>query len=443
MAHSPRNRRHGRRSPAAWGTFEQLPSGRWRAYYRVDGRKITPGRSFATRDDATAWLAAERADRSRGTWRDPAAGRITLADYAADWIDSRPDLAPRTREHYRRTLAVHILPRLAGDSRRGIELGVMPVGDITPATIRAWHAIMFRTAQERALRMFAGDRGDAADARAWARSTGRHVAATGALSPALLAAWRSAGAPRPTTRRPENAGATAAANAYRVLRTILNTAVQDGHLTTNPCQLKSAGNVRHTERPTATPAEVRAMAEEMPEHLSAAVTLAAWSGLRYGELFALARRHIDLDAERLVVERSLERRSGQPIGFGRTKTERSRRRVALPRFVVDELREHLLRHVPDSPDALLFTTSTGRPIPSSRLSVLFRRATTAIGRSDLRWHDLRHTGATLAFRAGASVPDVQARLGHTTMRAAQLYAHTASDADAILAQRLNSLAQSM
>lgn len=436
-------RDRARRTPSAWGTFEQLPSGRWRAYYRAEGRKITPGRSFATRDEATGWLASERADRSRGTWRDPAAGRITLTDYAADWLDTRPDLAPRTREHYRRTLDVHILPRIIGDRGRGIELGVMPVGDLTPATIRTWHAVMFHAARDRAAQLRARTVSDAAAARLWARRTGRQVAATGALSPALLAAWRAAGSPRPAAPAPETAGQTAAANAYRVLRTILNTAVQDGHLSVSPCQIKSAGHTRHAERPTATPAEVRELAAHMPPHLSAAVILAAWSGLRYGELFALARRHVELAAHRVSVERSLERLPGRPIGFGRTKTAKSARRVALPRFVVDVLRAHLEQHVPDSPDALLFTGATGRPIASSRLSVLFKRAATAIDRPELHWHDLRHTGASLAFRAGASVPDVQARLGHTTMRAAQLYAHTVSDADAILAERLNTLAESM
>lgn len=66
-------------------------------------------------------------------------------------------------------------------------------------------------------------------------------------------------------------------------------------------------------------------------------------------------------------------------------------------------------------------------------------ARAAVGRPDLTWHDLRHTGATLAYRAGASVPEVQRRLGHTTMRAAQTYAHAADDSDRIVAARLDEL----
>jgi integrase len=57
----------------------------------------------------------------------------------------------------------------------------------------------------------------------------------------------------------------------------------------------------------------------------------------------------------------------------------------------------------------------------------------------LTWHDPRHTGATLAYRAGASVPEVQARLGHTAMRAAGIDAHMVDDSDQVLAVRLNAM----
>lgn len=72
--------------------------------------------------------------------------------------------------------------------------------------------------------------------------------------------------------------------------------------------------------------------------------------MRYGELLALARRHVDLDAGTVRVERALEQVPGQPIGFGKTKTDKSRRVVHLPAFVVDTLGAHVAEHA----DALLF-----------------------------------------------------------------------------------------
>lgn len=436
-----------RRSPNRLGTVELLPSGRYRASYRREGRKFTAPRTFATHTEADAWLAAEFADRARGVWRDPEAGRVTLADYAADWLNSRPDLAPRTRDNYRRNLDRWILPRVGmQNGSRGVELGAMHVGDLTPATVRAWRAGVFSDARASASRQLAREheRGEH-PARVWARSKGMRVADVGRMSPAVMKAWREAGEPQPT-RAPlpavvplESAGETTAAQAYRVLRAILSTAVTDGLLTANPCQIRGAGQVAHRERPTATPAEVAQIAAHMPARYAAAVTIAAWSGLRFGELFALARRHVDLAAMTVRVERALEAVPGQPIRFGKPKSASSRRTVTLPRFVAELLAEHMAEYVADDPEALLFPNADGSPTSNATLSRHYRAARALAGRDDLRWHDLRHTGATLAYRAGASVPEVKARLGHSTMRAAQIYAHAAQDSDAVLARNLDAL----
>lgn len=211
--------------------------------------------------------------------------------------------------------------------------------------------------------------------------------------------------------------------------------MRDRLIAENPCKVSGAGVTRPRERGTASPAEVAALAKGMPPHLRAAVVVAAWSGLRFGELFALARRHVDMKAGTLRVERALD-----PDGtdtFGPTKTTGSVRTVALPGFVMDVLADHLRRFTGPGPDALVFATRSGLPIASTNMGVMFGRARAAIGRDDLTWHDLRHTGATLAYRAGASVKDVQRRLGHTTARAAMIYAHAADDSDKILAERLD------
>lgn len=139
-----------RRTPSALGTVRQLKSGRWQAFHGHDGRTFTAPRTFATSAEANAWLATESADRTRGVWRDPEADRITLAAYAKDWLGSRPDLAPRTRDNYERHLRRWILPRIGqiGGSR-GVELGTMDVADLTPAVIRAWYADLYPRPRER------------------------------------------------------------------------------------------------------------------------------------------------------------------------------------------------------------------------------------------------------------------------------------------------------
>lgn len=439
-----RSTRTTRRTPTTWGTVQQLPSGAWRAFYRKDGARFTAPVTFPTKDAAHTWLAAERADRARGTWRDPRQGQQTLSDYAHAWLDSRPDLSPRTVDVYRQSLNRWVLPRIGG--ARGVELGALALADITPTTVRTWHAAVFTAARSQTTTRHARTSARAAHpARTWAQSQGLEVPATGRLSPTVLDAWRAAGSPLPALEQHllrvpvESAGRTATAAAYRILRTILNTAVREQLIQSNPCQIVNGGTAKHRERSTANPLEVQQLANLMPAQYAAAVTLAAWSGLRYGELFALARRHVNLERGTVHVERALLCVSGQPIRFGSTKTVKSNRTVHLPGFVLEVLTSHLEQHTPAHPDALLFAMPDGSPVTSARLSFLFRRARAVIGREDLTWHDLRHTGATLAYRAGASVPEVQARLGHTTMRAAMIYAHAADDSDQLIAQRLDAM----
>jgi integrase len=67
----------------------------------------------------------------------------------------------------------------------------------------------------------------------------------------------------------------------------------------------------------------------------------------------------------------------------------------------------------------------------------WKKARASVGRSDLRFHDLRHTGAALAAQEGATLPELQARLGHTTPAAAMVYQHAASERDKLLAERLS------
>ena len=436
-----------RKSPGSWGTTQQLPSGKWRAFYREEGERFTAPRTFATKADAQAWLAGERADRDRGTWRDPRQGQVHFGDYARAWLAARPDLAPRTLDLYQRQLDRWILPKLEPSTGKAVELGARTIAELTPAVVRAWFAAVSCVARDRSsVRSVKQQLRAGHPARAWAKVQGIPVGDTGRLSPEVLRRWRAAGAPStvatdeleavPTS---SDAGHSVASPAYRLLRTILNTALQDKLIHENPCQIKGAGTVKHAERRPATPGEVEALAAAVPPRLRAAVLMAAWSGLRYGEQFALARRHVDLEAGTVRVERALVCVPGQPVRFGPPKTDRSRRLVHLPAVVVTALRAHLEQFAADGPDALVFARADGRPVLGATLSVAMRGARVEIGREDLRWHDLRHTGATLAYTAGASLPEVQARLGHTTMRAASIYAHAAADSDRVLASRLDAL----
>jgi integrase len=246
--------------------------------------------------------------------------------------------------------------------------------------------------------------------------------------------------PTPPARpAPEGAGRTRAAQAYTLLHTVLGTALHDELIAANPCRIRGARKVTHTERVPATPAQVDQIAAAIPPRYAAAVRVAAWSGLRGGELFALRRADVDLDAGTLRVSRALVELTGQPLTYGPPKSEAGRRTVHLPRTIVDVLAQHLETFTETVPEALVFTTEAGGPVSRRVRGQHFAKARAAAGRPDLRWHDLRHTGAVLAASTGASIAELQHRLGHSTYAAAMNYQHASASRDAELADRLDLL----
>jgi integrase len=97
---------------------------------------------------------------------------------------------------------------------------------------------------------------------------------------------------------------------------------------------------------------------------------------------------------------------------------------------------HLAEHVATDGEAILFPARHGGHLASSTLYKSWYQARAAARRPDLRFHDLRHTGATHAAATGATLTDLMARLGHSTAAAALRYQHAAADRDAAIAESL-------
>ncbi len=202
---------------------------------------------------------------------------------------------------------------------------------------------------------------------------------------------------------------TTAAKCYRLLRTILNTAVEDELIVKNPCVIKGAATERSPERPIATIAQVDALATAIDPRWRALVLLATYGSLRWGELTALTRQRIDLAAGTVdVVEQALELSGGTRV-FGPPKTDAGRRTITLPAFVVDELADHMRRYVGPEPDAVVFTGPKGAPLRRGNWNGKWNAVRKAVGCDGLRFHDLRHTGNTLAASTGASTKELMAQ----------------------------------
>jgi integrase len=230
------------------------------------------------------------------------------------------------------------------------------------------------------------------------------------------------------------------AKAYKLLRSIMYTAVDDGRIKRNPCRIKGGDQEHSPERPVATVIEVFALADQMPARFRAFVLAAAFTGLRWGELIALRRQDLDLDRTVVRVPRKLAQLASGQIVAGPTKSSAGVRTVALPELILEDLRSHLDQYVKDGPDALIFVGVKGAVLKRGnwRTSVKWVDAVSKAGLpAGFRFHDLRHTGNHLAAAAGASTRELMHRMGHASTRAALIYQHATSDRDLEIAKELS------
>jgi integrase len=360
-----------------FGNVRQRGSGRFQARYTgPDGRTYTAPVTFDTKGDAEAWLSLRHSEMLRGAWLPPAAPQA-------------PQAAPVTLANY---AAAWLAGRDLADRTREDytqvlrdhilpAFGGVPVTAITPAAVREWHAAL-------------------------KGSTG------------------------PTMR----------AHAYGLLRTIMNTAVADELIPANPCRVRGGGQVKRakTIRP-ATLAELETLVKVLPDRYRLMALLAAWCALRFGELAELRRSDIDVRNGIVHVRRGVVRVNGGRRVKG-PKSEAGRRDVAIPPHLIPAVKDHLRDHVPASRDALMFPAASGGHMAPATLYRVYYPAREAAGRPDLRFHDLRHTGAVLAAATGATLAELMARLGHSTAGAALRYQHAAAERDKVIAQALSHLA---
>jgi integrase len=233
---------------------------------------------------------------------------------------------------------------------------------------------------------------------------------------------------------------TLRSHAYSLLRTIMGSAVNDEILDGNPCRIAGAGRAKrvHRIRP-ASVAELAVLTEAMPERLRLMVTLASWCALRFGETVELRRGDIDLSAEVIRIRRAAVRTKGR-YSITTPKSDASIRDVAIPPHIIPAIEQHMAKYVDGKRDSLIFPADNGGHLQPSTLYRHWYKARDEAGRADLRFHDLRHSGAVLAAATGASLAELMARLGHSTPQAAMRYQHAAAGRDRENAALLSKLA---
>ena len=368
-----------RRVKREFATIRQLPSKRWQVRYTgPDGIRHTAPNTFAYKAEADAYVEKKRKAIAQETW------------------DSDDDARPE-----RTTFAAYSAGWLAGRQVAG--------RPIKQRTREHYQAIL----DDHLLDTFGS----------------RQLAA---IKPKDVREWYA----QTLTDRP-----TMRSHAYSLLRTIMGSAVTDELIDANPCRITGAGRARrvHKIRP-ASINELAAVTEAMPERFRLMVLLASWCAMRFGETVELRRGDIDLSDEVIRIRRAAVRTHGGTFDVTTPKSDAGVRDVAIPPHIIPQIETHLLKFVDHQRDSLVFATDSGGHLQPSTLYRHWYKARVAAGRDDLRWHDLRHSGAVLAAATGASLAELMARLGHSTPQAAMRYQHAAQGRDREIAALLSKLA---
>jgi len=332
------------------GTICQREDGRWVAAVSLgDGRrKWLYGK---TRQEVGEKLTVTLRARQQGL--PVAEGRETLAVYLARWLDGvRPSLRARTWERYEQILRVHVVP----------DVGKIPLARLTPQQVQRLYAS----------RLNAGS----------SPMTVRHV--------------------------------------HAVLHRALEQAVRWGLVARNVVGLTEPPRAARYEWMTLDETQTRRFLEESAgDRLDGLYVLAITTGMRQGELLALRWSDVDLERGFLQVRATLER-SSEGVVIAEPKTKSSRRRVTLTKAAVGALRRHKVRQAQErlglgeawEGGDFVFTNLAGHTIDGSDLLRSFRALLRRAGLPRIRFHDLRHTAATLLLGRGIHPKIVQEQLGH-------------------------------
>jgi integrase len=368
-----------------WGAIRKLPSKRFQAsYIGPDRKRYNAPDTFRTKSDASAWLAQVRTEIMDGKWASPtliaessAQTSDTVTHFgtlASRHIDLQTNrkgelLRASTKAFYRRTVNLHLAEFLDYE-----------VSSITRAQVQEWYAKFIATGKK-----------------------------------------------------------TTASKAYKLLSAIMKRAVEDGTIPVNPCSIKGAHSAS-TDKPvdTPTPEEIVRIATEIDSKFRNLVLLAAYGGFRFSEVTELRRKDVkalEIGGE-VIYEISISRAVTYVEGkyvVDKPKSDKGLRKVALSPALTPILNEHLLGLPSESDEQLLFGLADNTHLPHYVFIKAFNKAKKVAGvtRVGITPHSLRHFAGTHYHLAGASLPELMAWLGDSSIAAVQRYLHVTSRAPKI------------
>ena len=390
-----RRRRETKPEHRSFGTIIET-RGRFKVRYTGPDRKLhRAGITFTTRERAQGWLAEELKLIEFSEWTPPAARRRHTEEQATTFDEF-------AREWIQNRL-----------------VGGRPLKDRTREHYLDIHERLFTPLHDRTLTSITHT-----DIERWYRTL-----------------------PNAPTMR---------SHAYSLVKSIFRTAVSRRLIAESPVAIEGATSRTTTKDITLlTVSQVQALADAMTPRHRLLVLLAAWCGLRFGELTALRRSDLDLVEGTITVEQAAVTVGGERL-ITTPKSNAGRRTVYLPPHLIEDVRGHLAAFTAADADALVFPGTDGRPLTPGQVyghaprydkrgrkthpGNGFYKARHEIERPDFRFHDLRHFAATMAAISGATTKELMQFAGHSDIHVAMRYQEAVNDRKKELATRMTALA---
>jgi len=344
-----------------------------------------------------------------GTYIDE--NKLTVGEYLRRWLEDskRGNVSPRTFERYDSIVTLHLIPAL----------GVHKLKDLRPMHIQTYYT----EARESGRLQRKGSKPDESNDEAQDASKDEAQSENRGLSTQTVA------------------------HHHRVLFGALKQAVRWRILTFNPADAVNPPRPDKHEMKVLDEEQTRALIEASRDtDLYVPILLAVTTGMRLGELLGLHWRDVDLKRGKLAVTQSLQA-TKNGLEFRQPKTKKSRRSIPLTSTAAEALRQHKkaqLEHRMANADRyedndLVFPREYGKPWNPRTFSSSWTRQRDSMG-LDIRFHDLRHTHATLLLRQGVHVKVVSERLGHSTVGITlDTYSHVLPDMQEEATEKLEAM----
>jgi len=360
------------------GSIYQRKDGLWTVQVTIQNKRIS--KYFKTQSECREWLRNTLNQIQNGLT--VAGARTTVIEFLQQWLGTiRESVRPKTLYQYTQIVRQHISPHL----------GAIKLKDLRPDQIQALYNEEL-------------DKGVSA----------RTVLLT-----------------------------------HSVLHKALNQALKLGLIGRNPAQAVSRPKVSHKEMRVLTSDQARTfLSAAESTRYQALFHLALHTGMREGELLGLKWEDLDWVTRQLQVKRQLQRMSGKGLVFAEPKTAAGRRTIVLSKSMVEKLREHMDNQNQVRQQAgekwqengLIFPTTIGTPMAARNMYEDFKKLLKRIGLPVIRFHDLRHTAATLMLQQGVHAKIVQERLGHADISMTlNTYSHVLPSMQEEAAEKLDEL----